>query len=186
MPNDLIKKTELLQALTEPDFKQSAVIRRYGSLDMRRAMDAPTPCIGQLQKMYGNETMQRAVGRLLASSALWHDVELSQAKIEALYAAIMSKYELRSSLKLEDFVVIMSEIMEANCHKRLTINQMFVHIKAYSKRRIARAIEENINISQSLKDCSDLDDRIARGARFKDKVNALYAKVQVKNQRFLK
>lgn len=186
MPNDLVKKTELLKALTAPDFKQSVVIRRCGSLDMQRAMSLPTPCLGQLEKVHGEESMKRAVGRLLASAALWHDVELSESKLEALYSVIISDYEVRSSLKLEDFVVITRELMEADFHKRLTINQILVHIRTYSKRRIARAIKDSIDRNQSLKNSNELDKRIARDPRFKDQVNKLCAYVRGKNQKFLK
>lgn len=98
MPKELVKKTELLGALTAPSFKQSAVIRNYGALDMQRAIDAPTLCVGQLEKLHGEEALQTAIGRLMASAAMWHEVELSRSKLDALYAAIISDYELRSGL----------------------------------------------------------------------------------------
>lgn len=77
-------------------------------------------------------------------------------------------------------------MMEANFHKRLTINQILVHIKGYRKRQMARVIKDNINRNQGFKESEELDARIARDPRFKGQLNELCAKIRAKNQKFLK
>ena len=179
------KTTPTLQALTVTlDYSNSLVVRHYGNMDMRLALQATTPSIGLLQKE-NEPQVRRAIRNLFIGTSMYFDSTLSKNKADAITEELLAKYEYRS-LRLEDILAICIELKESDIYK-LTPARIIRQIENYNKRRLVEAANISMKKSEDEKAMlgdSNIDERIHKSVQMLEKSNEIVVQKRLYAKRF--
>ena len=161
MPLKKQTKPTLLELITTSEYRDSLVVKHYGDMTMAKAMDSPGMSIGRLEKTHGDEKIVPAIAKLFLGASIYFGDPFSQDMAEVVVRKLLIEYELRSTLKLADLVVICKEVVANEQFGKFTANKLLSHIKKYQKRRMQAAIDGSIKQSDQSKMYNmNLSDRI--------------------------
>ena len=151
MPLKEQDRPELLALITASAYKDSQVVKYYGEMTMAMAMNAPTPSLGRMAVLHGEDTIVTGVARMFLATSLYFGEKFSQDMAEVVVRKILAEYELRSCIKLEDVVVICKELVATEQFGKFTANKLLTFIKIYKKRRMEAAVAESLDTVQTSK-----------------------------------
>lgn len=174
-----------LKELTEASvYSNSLVVKHYGNLTMRKALQSKTKSVGLYQKE-DEVTIRMCITNLFIGTSRYFNNELKLDKAEVIAEEILANYNYRQ-LRLEDLFVICKEIKESDLII-LTPARILKHIAKYCQNREAMAIRLSQELSEKVKGelgDSNIDDRIKGSIRHLERSNEIVVKQRLNAKKY--
>jgi hypothetical protein len=127
-------------------------------------MDTTIPSMSKLTRQYGDEMIEQAVAMMIQDASVFVGKKMDKEQVIDTAVEILNTYPYRS-LKLEEIYLICKEIKSAENYGNLTPSKMMNAVKRFWKDREARAINNSITQSDSMKGEMNFGDRVKKTVR---------------------
>ncbi|MBA3901484.1 MAG: hypothetical protein H0X62_14985 [Bacteroidetes bacterium] len=118
------------------------IIRAYGNLTIQQVLDGAFPSLARLKIEKGIEMTEKALAVLLADASKAFD---NQFKVDVALELAAEITSTVGHLSLEDCFIALRELKQKDKIYKLTPNNVLVHFKDYSERRIKAALDRSYN-----------------------------------------
>ncbi|CAA0248069.1 conserved hypothetical protein [Tenacibaculum maritimum] len=173
----------LRELVTRSNYKHTEVIRYYGNMSLKKALDSESPSVIALTKEIPRKEVIDLISKIFIATSLYFDGELSSSKANLIGEEILINYEYRA-FKIEDIIAITKELKEQIVYTKLTPSKILKHISEYNSRRIKMSIQRNQDKSIQMKDGNEITKRIVNSFKSPPSVDKVVFKQRLNTTKY--